>query len=200
MTLLGKLRVVPLLLLVTGMSVALGFAQNQSPPNQPPEGQSRSQPETPTPSGTSAPAKTTSPAAPNQEPPPASGQTSNQRRPRSRETKPRPPESKKTKTTESGKVVVANGGAKEQTGQLTPAMSKEQQARERENTSQLLATTDANLKSIAGRQLTPAQQNMLAQIHSYVNHSKAAAAAGDLARANTLASKAHLLSDELAKK
>jgi len=41
---------------------------------------------------------------------------------------------------------------------------------------------------------------MLAQIHSYVNQSKAASDAGDLERANTLASKAHLLSDELAKK
>lgn len=102
--------------------------------------------------------------------------------------------------TESGKVVVSNGGAKEHADQLSPGMSKEQELHERENTNQLLATTDANLKSIAGRQLTPAQQNMLAQIRSYVNQSKAASEAGDLARANTFASKAHLLSDELAKK
>jgi hypothetical protein len=64
----------------------------------------------------------------------------------------------------------------------------------------LLATTDANLKSVAGRQLTPAQQSMVEQIHAYVAQSKAAADAGDLGRAHTLAFKAHLLSDELAKK
>ncbi|MBV9182869.1 MAG: hypothetical protein JO356_16290 [Acidobacteria bacterium] len=103
-------------------------------------------------------------------------------------------------TSECGKVVVTNGGAKEHPEQLAPGMAKEEELKERENTRQLLATTDANLKSIAGRQLTPLQQNMLAQIHSFVNQSKAASDAGDLARASTLASKAHLLSDELAKK
>jgi hypothetical protein len=101
---------------------------------------------------------------------------------------------------ECGKVVVSNGGAKEDAEQLAPGMTKEQQVQERENTNQHLATTDANLKTMAGRQLTPAEKNMLSQIRSYVSQSKAASDAGDLVRANTLASKAHLLSDELAKK
>jgi len=62
----------------------------------------------------------------------------------------------------------------------------------------LLATTDSNLKTIAGRQLSDAQQSMLDQIHTYVRQSKDASDAGDLPRAHTLAYKAHLLSDELA--
>lgn len=100
----------------------------------------------------------------------------------------------------SGKVIVRNGGAKEGTSQLSPGTGKEQQDHSRENTEQLLATTNSNLKNVAGRQLTPAQQSMVEEINTYVKQSKAAADAGDLSRAHTLAFKAHLLSDELAKK
>jgi len=108
---------------------------------------------------------------------------------------------RKTKgTSHSDKVVVRNGGAKDGTPQLAPGLSKEQEVHNRENTNQLLSTTDANLKRIAGRQLTPAQQSMVKQVHTYVTQSKAASNAGDLNRAHTLAFKAHLLSDELAKK
>ena len=97
------------------------------------------------------------------------------------------------------KVVVRHGGAKDQSAQLAPGMSKEQELHNRATTTQLLATTDASLKSIAGRQLTPAQQSLLDQIHTYIQQSKAASDSGDLARAYTLAYKAHLLSDELRK-
>lgn len=96
--------------------------------------------------------------------------------------------------------MVRNGGAKEGSPELAPGSSKEQAQHDRENTDQLLATTDANLKSVAGRQLAPAQQSMKEQIRAYVIQSKEAADAGDLDRAHTLAYKAHLLSDELAKK
>lgn len=99
-----------------------------------------------------------------------------------------------------GKVVVRNGGVKDTPPQLSPAMPQEQQLHDRENTAQLLSTTDANLKTVAGRQLSPAQQSMLDQIHTYVHQAKEASDSGDLARAHTLAYKAHLLSDELAKK
>jgi outer membrane biosynthesis protein TonB len=99
-----------------------------------------------------------------------------------------------------GKVVVRNGGARDSSSQLTPGMTQEQQLHSRENTAQLLATTDSNLKTIAGRQLTDSQHSMLDQIHAYVRQSKAAVDAGDLPRAHTLAYKAHLLSDELAHK
>ncbi|HEV2696806.1 MAG TPA: hypothetical protein VGU90_02365 [Terriglobales bacterium] len=107
---------------------------------------------------------------------------------------------KTTGTSYSDKVVVRNGGAKDGTPQLAPGLSKEQELHNRENTNQLLSTTDANLKRIAGRQLTPAQQSMVEQVHTYVTQSKTASNAGDLNRAHTLAFKAHLLSDELAKK
>ena len=90
-----------------------------------------------------------------------------------------------------------NGGVKDNSVQLNPAMTEEQILHTKENTTQLLVTTNANVKALAGRQLSPEEQSTLAQIHSYVHQSKAASASGDLDRAHTLAFKAHLLSDEL---
>ena len=107
---------------------------------------------------------------------------------------------KKNSSPNTGKVVVHNGGARDTSPQLSPGMTSEQALHSRENTSQLLATTDANVNAAAGRQLSPAQQSMVNQIHTYVRQSKAASASGDLTRAHTLAYKAHLLSDELAGK
>jgi len=102
-------------------------------------------------------------------------------------------------TGEPGKVVVRNGGASDDVVHLSPGGSQEQNAHNRENTDQLLATTDANLKQLSGRPLSSAQQSTVDQIHSYMRQAKSAADAGDLARAHTLAFKAHLLSDDLAK-
>lgn len=112
----------------------------------------------------------------------------------------RKPAHKKPTSSQSGKVVVKNGGAREGKPELAPGSSGEQAQHNLANTTQLLATTDANLKSVAGRALSPAQQSMMEQIRTYVAQSKAANNAGDLDRAHTLAYKAHLLSDELAKK
>ena len=95
--------------------------------------------------------------------------------------------------------MVRNGGASDTTPQISPAMSQEQVLHRKETTAQLLATTDANVKRVAGRQLTSNQQSMLDQINTYVRQSKAAVDSGDVDRAHTLAFKAHLLSDELAR-
>lgn len=101
---------------------------------------------------------------------------------------------------DAGKVVVRNGGAKEGSAQLTPAISPGQAQNQRASTANLLAVTDANLKRVAGRQLTPAQQSMVDEIRTYMRQAKAAAASADTNRAQTLAYKARLLSDELARK
>ena len=105
-----------------------------------------------------------------------------------------------TNADQTGKIVVRNGGAKDDTVQLSPGGGHEQDRHNRENTTQLLTTTDQNLKRLAGRQLTSAEQSTIDQIHTYVRQAKSAADSGDMARAHTLAFKAHLLSDELAKR
>jgi cytoskeletal protein RodZ len=101
---------------------------------------------------------------------------------------------------DSSKVVVRNGGAKEGSAQLAPAVNPAQANKQRANTDNLLAATDANLKRIAGRQLTPAQQSMVDEINTYMRQAKAAASSADTNRAQTLAYKARLLSEELARK
>jgi len=101
---------------------------------------------------------------------------------------------------QTGKVVVRNGGATDGLIQLSPGGNQEQEIHNRENTAQLLATTDENLKRISGRQLTSSEQSTLDQIQTFMRQARSASDAGDLARAHTLAFKAHLLSDDLAKR
>jgi hypothetical protein len=179
--------------LLSGSSLS---AQNHAPPADQTPTPSQSAP-SPQPPAETAPATSQTAAPPSAEPqaqtaPPA--------------TKPTTPEPKPAKKKPAGKasaqghkVVVRNGGAKDVSPQLAPGMSKEQELHSRETTTQLLATTDVNVKGVAGRQLTPAQQGLLDQIHAYVKQSKEASESGDLTRAHTLAYKAHLLSDELRK-
>lgn len=97
------------------------------------------------------------------------------------------------------KKVVRNGGTAEPVVQLAPGMSAEQADSQRENTSQLLTATDTNLKQISSRQLNSSQQDSVSQIRKYIEQAKAAEQAGDVQRAHNLASKALLLSDDLAK-
>lgn len=97
------------------------------------------------------------------------------------------------------KKVVRNGGTTDPVVQLTPGMSKEQATSQRQNTTQLLAATDNNLKRISARPLNSGQQDSVSQIRKYMEQARAAEQAGDVERAHNLASKALLLSDDLAK-
>jgi hypothetical protein len=187
------------LVLIVGMA-SIAFAQStQDQSAQPAEPQTA-----PAPSDAQPAAPAQPQSAPEHQPPSAS-ESQNPSQPRDPnqpvlKRKGKPKHRKTPAPSHSGKVVVRNGGAKEGTPEIEPGLSKEQELHNRENTSQLLSTTDANLKKIAGRQLTPAQQSMVEKIHAYMNQSKEASSAGDLNRAHTLAFKAHLLSDEVAKK
>jgi outer membrane biosynthesis protein TonB len=97
------------------------------------------------------------------------------------------------------KKVVRNGGTTDPAVQLAPGMSPEQASNQRQNTTQLLAATDANLKQISSRPINPSQQASVSQIRKYMEQAKDAEQAGDVQRAENLASKALLLSDDLAK-
>jgi hypothetical protein len=97
------------------------------------------------------------------------------------------------------KKVVKNGGTADPAVQLAPGVSNEQASRQRQSTTQLLATTDTNLKQLASRQLSVTQQDSVSQIRKYMEQAKAAEGAGDVQRAQNLASKALMLSDDLVK-
>ncbi len=98
------------------------------------------------------------------------------------------------------KVIVKQGGTSDPSIQLAGAAAgSKQTSQELDTAKQMLATTEANLKQIAGRQLTSSQQDMVTQIKQFMEQSKAAVADGDLDRARTLAWKAQVLSEELVK-
>jgi hypothetical protein len=99
----------------------------------------------------------------------------------------------------ASKTVVPNGSTPDPKVQIAPSLTAEQASHQRQNTTQLLASTDANLKKISTRQLSPSQQDVVKQIHTYMEQAKAAEDAGDLQRARNLAYKAQLLSHELLK-
>jgi hypothetical protein len=108
---------------------------------------------------------------------------------------------KNTRSLGSGptKTVVRNGSTADPEIQISPGLSEEQASHERQNTTQLLASTEANLKKVSGGRLSPSQQDVVSQIRKYMEQAKAADDEKDLQRAHNLAFKAHLLSDELVK-
>lgn len=96
------------------------------------------------------------------------------------------------------KTVVRNGSTTDPTVELAPSRNEQQASKELHNTNQLLASSDANLKRLRGRQLSPSQQDTVNQIKSYMEQARRAASSGDLQRAHNLAFKANLLSADLA--
>jgi hypothetical protein len=97
------------------------------------------------------------------------------------------------------KVVVREGGASEPTAQIIPGMTPQEAARRRQNAEQLLGVTDEQLKQMAERTLSAPQQQTAAQIRNYMDGARSALKEGDVRRASTLAEKAHLLAEDLAK-
>jgi hypothetical protein len=96
-------------------------------------------------------------------------------------------------------TVVRKGGTGDTTAQLAPAMNEAEASRQREATKQLLTSTDVNLQKLSGRQLSKDEQDTVAQIREFMQQAKTADSKGDLERATKLASKAHLLSEAIAK-
>ncbi|HEX6823846.1 MAG TPA: hypothetical protein VF123_17440 [Candidatus Sulfotelmatobacter sp.] len=92
-----------------------------------------------------------------------------------------------------------HGGSKEPSIQLAGGPTAEQAAQQRNAINQLLGVSDQNLKKAADMQLSPAQQDTVSQTRQFMQQSKAAMSAGDFERARTLAWKAQLLSEDLAK-
>lgn len=97
------------------------------------------------------------------------------------------------------KVIVRQGGTAEPSIQLAGGTAGDQTSHQRDTANQMLQSAEANLKKIAGRQLTSNQQDMVNQIRQFMGQSKTSSEAGDLERARTLAWKAKLLSEELVK-
>jgi hypothetical protein len=97
------------------------------------------------------------------------------------------------------KVVVPEGGAREPPAQIAPGLAPEEVARERRDTEQWLTSADGQLKMLSGRTLGEQQEETVGQVRNYMVGARSALKEGDMRRANTLALKAHLLSEDLVK-
>jgi hypothetical protein len=95
------------------------------------------------------------------------------------------------------KTVVRNGSTTDPTVAISPGLSQQQILQQMQNTDQLLASTDANLKVISSRQLSASQQDTVTQIKSFMEQARVASSNGDVPRAYNLASKANMLSADL---
>jgi cytoskeletal protein RodZ len=176
-----------------------GQEQSAQPQTQPPPASDQTAPPAAPKSGTTSitpqtPAKTT----------PSKGKrksaTSNQAPPAAAK-KPASHKKKSAATPADGpkKVVVRHGSTADPDVQFAPGMSRGQAYYQKQTTEQLLAGTEANLKTASARQLQPGEQDSVEQIKSLMEQSKLAIVMGDLQRARTLAYKAQLLSNELVK-
>lgn len=94
------------------------------------------------------------------------------------------------------KTIVRQGGVAEQSIQLAGGSAGDQ-AQKRDAASKMLAATEQNLNKLTGRQLSNAERESVIQIRQFVEQSRTAMTAGNLERAQTLAWKAKLLSEDL---
>jgi len=164
--------------------------------------QSASPQQTQVPSATPCPEKAVPDSAAKADCQPATSVTSKTRKQNRAQKAAAPSGSTPTGSTPTGstptKTVVRNGSTSDPTVEISPSRSQQQNSQALQNTNRLLATSDANLKKLSGRQLSSSQRDTVNQIKSYMEQAKKAANAGDVQRAYNLAFKANLLSADLA--
>ena len=169
-----------------------------------PEQQEQTKPEEPPPAtstdSTASPDKTNSVENPSPDSIPAKAAATKKNAPSTIKASPRKRRVKQKPPTppEGSKVVVKNGSTAEPKIQLSSG-GQQQATQQIQSANSLLDATNVNLKKISDKKLDVNQQDMVKQIKDYMEQSKSAALAGDPHGAQTLATKAHLLSEELIK-
>jgi len=98
------------------------------------------------------------------------------------------------------KVIVRHGGMSEALPQIAPVAPQHQDPSQRQKSGQLLTATEANLKNLLSKKLTPDEVATVSQIRLFMGQSRAALDAGDLTQGYNLALKANVLSEEFNKK
>ena len=83
---------------------------------------------------------------------------------------------------------------------IGPDVSRPEANRDRQSTSQMLDTTEGQVKKLEGQSLSADQHSVLLQIKAYITQSRKAITDGDYERASNLAKKAQLLTEELIKR
>lgn len=164
-------------------------SSSQQPPESPPTSTPQSQTATPE---TQAPKPC--PASPSSgSPKPADCKSARSKGKKHQNTQP-----DKSATTGPTKTVVRNGSTPDPTVAISPDVSDEETSRKLNSTDRLLASADANLRQVATRQLSEAQEDTIKQIKVYMEQARTAEKNGEVQRAYTLANKANMLSADLA--
>lgn len=97
------------------------------------------------------------------------------------------------------KIVVRQGGVDEPKAQIVTGMTSDEANRQRQDAEQLLKSTVETLERIDPHALDRQQQETVSQIHNYMEGARSALKEGDISRGHTLAVKAALLAEDLAK-
>jgi hypothetical protein len=97
------------------------------------------------------------------------------------------------------RIVIQEGSAAAPQGDITSPIAHDEATHRRLSTAQLLQSTEDNLRGLKPP-FSADEQATVAQIRDYMEQARSANAQNDVVRAHNLALKAHLLSDELAKK
>jgi outer membrane biosynthesis protein TonB len=183
-----------------------GSCKKKKPETPPPQAQAPTvtQPQQQPPPATQPPQTQPQPqeSKPEQKPVQTQPATKPKPKPRTATTK-KPPQPEMRRPTTPSTTTTTNKPATPQPttpegGQLISSLPGTDIARRRQETAQLLAVTDGELKGIT-RRLSSDEQNIVLQIKGYMQQSQAADKDGDLDRAHNLAVKAKLLADDLAR-
>jgi hypothetical protein len=94
---------------------------------------------------------------------------------------------------------VSTEPSKTQSPFVAPQLTVEESSTAQQETTASLAAAEKNLDALHGKTLNSAQSDMAAKVTGFMTDARAAAANGDWTSAQTLARKAQLLAEELAK-
>ena len=201
---------VPAVALVTLLALGLTGCpfKKKKPPVPQPSAEAPTVQPTPAPAPTPTPTPTPTPESPKPEktetavkPKPKPKKTAQApAQPAPQKTEPQPqPQPQQQASAKPPRIVIQEGSSAAAQGDITTAIAHDESTHRRLTTAQLLQSTEDNLRSLK-RTLSADEQATVAQIHDYMDQARQATSQDDLVRAHNLALKAHLLSDELAKK
>lgn len=95
---------------------------------------------------------------------------------------------------------IGDAGTNDSSVQISAEVPRNAAVQQKTDTTQLLDSTETNLRKIGGRTLSDGDQATMRQIRNYITQSRLAMQDGDLERAFNLATKANLLCNELIKR
>jgi hypothetical protein len=100
-------------------------------------------------------------------------------------------------TGDFSKKVVRNGGVSDPEIAFEPSMTPQRALQETDETKQLIAGTEANLKRIMARGPDAERQDVIGEVKNYISLARSSLDSGDVESAHKLATKASVLTDDM---